>query len=82
MKITSKPLAITLISIFLLIVFVGFYLQVLWADWAINKIFNKDFHNLKIFVCMCVVEILSPKALQGITTIILILMTLYIFLAL
>ena len=80
MKIISKPLAFTLIFAFFVVVAVGLYLQVLWADWAINKIFNKDYHNLKIFVVMCIVEMLSPKALQGITMIGLLLMTLYIFL--
>lgn len=80
MRITSKPLAISLISLFFVFIFIGMYLQVLWADWAINKIFAKDFNNFKIFACMCIIEILSPKALQGITTIILILMTLYVFL--
>jgi hypothetical protein len=80
MKVTSKPLAFALIIAFFAIVALGIYLQVLWADWAIQHIFNKDFHNLKIFVAMCIVEMLSPKALQGITMIVLILMTLYIFL--
>lgn len=80
MRITSKPLAITLISLIFAVIVFATYLQVLWADWAIHKIFAKDFNNFKIFACMCVVEILTPKSLQGLTTIILILMTLYIFL--
>ena len=80
MKVISKPLAFAFIVAFFAIVALGIYLQVLWADWAIIKIFNKDFHNLKICVALCIVEMLSPKALQGITMIVLILMTLYIFL--
>ena len=80
MKVTSKPLAFTLISLIFAIIIIGVYLQVLWTDWAITKIFNKDFNDFKIFACICVVEMLAPKSLQGLTTIILILMTLYIFL--
>lgn len=80
MKVISKPLAFAFIVAFFAIITLGIYLQVLWADWAIIKIFNKDFHNLKICAALCIVEMLSPKALQGITMIVLILMTLYIFL--
>jgi hypothetical protein len=80
MKVTSKPLAFTLIGLVFAVLILGIYLQVLWADWAITKIFNKDFSNFRIFACMFIVELLTPKALQGLTTIILILMTLYIFL--
>jgi hypothetical protein len=80
MKVISKPLAFALIVAFFAIISLGIYLQVVWADWAIQRIFNKDFHDLKIFMTMCIVEMLLPKALQGITMIILILMTLYIFL--
>lgn len=80
MKATSKPLALVLIVATFAIMALAIYLQVLWADWAIQRIFSKDFHDLKIFATMCIVEMLSPKALQGITMIVLILMTLYIFL--
>jgi hypothetical protein len=80
MKIESKSTTLLLAVVTFVFISLVIYLQVLWADWAIHKIFNKDFHNLKIFATMCVVEMLSPKALHGISTIILILMTLYIFL--
>lgn len=80
MKAVSKPLAFALIVATFAIITLGIYLQVLWADWAIIKIFNKDFHGLQICAALCIVEMLSPKALRGITTIALILMTLYIFL--
>ena len=80
MKIESKSTALLLAVVTFVFMSLVIYLQVLWADWAITKIFNKDFHNLKIFAALCIVEMLSPKALQGITMIILILMTLYIFL--
>jgi hypothetical protein len=80
MKITSKPLACTLIGAFFLVLMAGIYLQVLWTDWAVQKIFNKDFHGFKIFLALFIIESLAPRAIKGITTIILILMTLYIFL--
>lgn len=63
-----------------MVLVLGVYLQVLWADWAVQRIFNKDFHGFKIFLTLFVIESLAPKAIKGITTIILILMTLYIFL--
>lgn len=77
---SSKPAAIGLVSIFCVLILLLAYLQVLWADWAVYKIFNKDFHNLKVFAVIFLVEMFAPKALQGISTIALILMTLYIFL--
>lgn len=80
MKVTSKPLAITLITTLFLVIILGCYLQVLWADWAVQKIFNKDYSGLQIFIALFLIESFSPKAIKGITTIILILMSLYIFL--
>ena len=64
------------------LIFVGILaiLQVMWADWAIRTIFNRDFHGLQIFAGMLIIELLCPKALSGLTTILLLLMTLYIFL--
>lgn len=80
MRIKSKPLAATLLCVLLLAIVLGIYLQILWTDWAIQRIFNKDFHNLHIFLALFTVELLTPKAIRGITTLILVLMTLYIFL--
>lgn len=65
---------------FLVVVFLGYYLETLWADWAVQRIFNKDFHNLTIFAALVTLEILAPKALKGISLIVLLLMTFYIFL--
>ena len=81
MKITSKPLAIFLIVTFFCIVFAGFALQVLWTDWAIQRIFNKEYAWWQLFAGLFLLELLAPKALQGISWIILFLMTLYIWLA-
>jgi hypothetical protein len=76
----SVSLALTLIGTFFIVLVLCIYLQVLWIDWVIQRIFNKDFSGLNIFLIMFIIEICMPKALHGITTLALILMTLYIFL--
>lgn len=80
MKVTSKPLAVILIICFFAFIIGGYVLQVMWADWAIQRLFQKEYSWLQIFAALFLIELLAPKALQGISMIILFLMTLYIFL--
>lgn len=79
-RITSKPWALTLIGILFALMCAGVYLQVLWTDWAVHEIFKKDFNNFLIYAALLTVEAAAPKSMKGITVLILILMTLYIFL--
>lgn len=80
MNVPSKSLAITVFCFVLIFAAALTYLQILWADWAIRTIFNRDFHGLQIFAGMLIIELLCPKSLSGLTTILLLLMTLYIIL--
>ena len=80
MNVPSKQISVYLFLAVMMLIFVTSWLQVLWADWAIRTIFHKDFNDLAIFASMCFIEIFCPKNLRGLTFIILILMTLYIFL--
>ena len=75
----SKRTMQVIAILFLLVIVASVYLQVLWADWAIKSIFDKDVNNWLILLALFVFEILTPKSLRGLSTIILFLMTLYIW---
>jgi hypothetical protein len=58
------------------------WFQVWWADWVVQSIFHKDYNNWIILLTLFVFEVLTPDKLRGLSSIILFLLTLYIWIAL
>ena len=58
------------------------WFQVWWADWVVQSLFHKDYNNWLILAVLFVFEILTPDLLRGLTSILLLLSTLYIWIAL
>jgi len=58
------------------------WFQVWWADWVIQTLFNKDYNNWLILLTLFAFEILTPRCLSGLSSILLFLATLYIWIAL
>lgn len=74
----TKYIVLPIVSIAALLLIV---LEVYWADWIIQTIFNKDFNNWAIFGALVVIAITTPKAMWGLTTLCMVLTTLYIWIA-
>lgn len=68
-----------LVILFGVIIAVSVYLQVLWADWVVRTLLDKDYNNWAILLALFVFEAFTPRVLRGLSTIILILCTLYIW---
>jgi len=58
------------------------WFQVWWADWVVQSLFNKDYNNWLILAVLFVFEILTPERLRGLTSMLLFLSTIYIWIAL
>jgi hypothetical protein len=58
------------------------WFQVWWADWVVQTLFHKDYNNWIILLGLFVFELLTPNKLSGLSSIILFLSTLYIWLVL
>lgn len=67
-------------AVALVVVMVWF--QVWWADWVVQSLFNKDYNNWLILAVLIVFEILTPSRLRGFGSTILLLSTIYIWIAL
>jgi hypothetical protein len=68
-----------LVILFGVIIAVSVYLQVLWADWVVRTLLDKDYNNWAILLALFVFEAFTPRVLRGLSSIILILCTLYIW---
>jgi hypothetical protein len=68
------------IAVVLLVAIVWF--QVWWADWVVQSLFNKDYNNWLILAVLFAFEILTPDRLRGFGSTILLLSTIYIWIAL
>lgn len=79
MKNISKRSAQLLCVLFFAIIVASVYLQVLWADWVVRSLFDKDYNNWALLLAMIVLEMCTPKVLRGLSSIILILCTFYIW---
>jgi len=58
------------------------WFQVWWADWVVQSLFNKDYNNWLILAVLFAFEILTPDRLRGFGSTILLLSTIYIWIAL
>lgn len=72
---TLQVIAVCLVGV----IIASVYLQVLWADWVVRTLFHKDYNNWTVLLALFILELLTPKPLRGLSTIILLLMTLYIW---
>lgn len=68
------------IAVVLLVAIIWF--QVWWADWVVQSLFNKDYNNWLILAVLFALEILTPDRLRGLTSMLLFLSTIYIWIAL
>jgi hypothetical protein len=75
----SKRNAGILGAIFCAIIVASVFLQVLWADWVVRTLFDKDYNNWAILLAMFIFEMCTPKILRGLSTLILFICTFYIW---
>jgi hypothetical protein len=52
-----------------------------WSDWLIKEIFNKDINNWIIAAAYLILCIATPKSLQGLPYFVMVVATLYVWIA-
>ena len=53
--------------------------QVFWVDWIIQNIFHKDINNWTILGSLVLLALATPKALNGVFFLVMVVSTLYIW---
>lgn len=53
--------------------------QVFWTDWIVKEIYNKDINNWMIFLSLVIIALFTPKALSGLTCLMMVMATVYIW---
>lgn len=53
--------------------------QVFWVDWIIQNIFHKDINNWAILGSLVLLALATPKALNGVFFLVMVVSTLYIW---
>ena len=71
-----------LIGIVIPIIIGASYLEVLWLDWIIHSILDKDINRWILFAIIALIGIITPKKLVGLPLIVFVLSTIYIWIIL
>lgn len=64
------------------IIIITAILEVFWADWIIKNVYNKDINNWSILGVMILLALIMPKSLKALPFTVLLLHTVYIWVAL
>lgn len=65
MKYKNEQYGCGMISFIIALVAVIYYLCVIWADWVIKSIWDKDINNWLILAAFLVLGLFTPKSLRG-----------------
>ena len=62
----------------ILFAILAFYFETKWASWVILELFHKVYNNWAVFGFLAMIAFLTPKSMQGIIPLSLLIATIYI----
>lgn len=65
--------------ILIALIVIGTIAQVFWADWIVKEIYNKDINNWIILGSLLLLALATPKALNGVFFLAMVVSTIYIW---